>query len=112
VSDRVLAPPPEMPIRPADWYPDPEGIGQNRYWDGTKWTDRYAVKAAEQAKTAGRNVGSNTHLLYVLAVLLPGVGLIVGIILLAKHERRRGLAVLLTSIARVGHHRGRRSGCC
>lgn len=24
---------------PANWYPDPEGLGGQRYWDGTAWTD-------------------------------------------------------------------------
>ena len=24
------------------WYPDPEQPGQQRYWDGTQWTDQTA----------------------------------------------------------------------
>lgn len=27
------------PAVPADWYPDPSGRYEHRYWDGTKWTD-------------------------------------------------------------------------
>jgi hypothetical protein len=27
---------------PAGWYPDPQGSGQQRYWDGTTWTDHTA----------------------------------------------------------------------
>ena len=25
---------------PADWYPDPSGVAQLRYWDGAAWTDQ------------------------------------------------------------------------
>jgi uncharacterized RDD family membrane protein YckC len=27
---------------PANWYPDPEGRGGHRYWDGTTWTEHWA----------------------------------------------------------------------
>lgn len=27
---------------PADWYPDPEVPGQQRYWDGSQWTEHRA----------------------------------------------------------------------
>jgi uncharacterized RDD family membrane protein YckC len=27
------------PSTPAGWYPDPQQPGQQRYWDGTTWTD-------------------------------------------------------------------------
>ena len=30
------------PARPANWYPDPTGRHQHRYWDGTAWTDQVA----------------------------------------------------------------------
>jgi hypothetical protein len=29
---------------PAAWYPDPAGSGQLRYFDGTAWTDHYALQ--------------------------------------------------------------------
>jgi hypothetical protein len=31
---------------PAGWYPDPSGSGQQRYWDGSAWTEHYAPVAA------------------------------------------------------------------
>lgn len=34
------------PSPPADWYPDPTGRHQHRYWDGTNWTDTAASNGA------------------------------------------------------------------
>jgi hypothetical protein len=33
------------PSTPAGWYPDPDGSGGQRYWDGTVWTDQRAPAA-------------------------------------------------------------------
>jgi len=40
----VLAPSGAAPTEaaPAGWYPDPQGGGEQRYWDGTTWTDHTA----------------------------------------------------------------------
>lgn len=32
--------PAEWQLRSAAWYPDPDGAGGLRYWDGTRWSDR------------------------------------------------------------------------
>lgn len=37
-------PPPEPLLPPADWYTDPDGTGQLRYWDGTAWTEHFAPR--------------------------------------------------------------------
>jgi hypothetical protein len=34
---------------PAGWYPDPSGSGQQRYWDGSAWTEHYAPGAGGYA---------------------------------------------------------------
>jgi hypothetical protein len=34
---------------PAGWYADPSGSGQQRYWDGSAWTEHYAPGAGGQA---------------------------------------------------------------
>jgi Protein of unknown function (DUF2510)/Excalibur calcium-binding domain len=34
---------------PAGWYPDPERAGQQRYWDGSAWTDHRAPLAPDAA---------------------------------------------------------------
>jgi hypothetical protein len=35
-------PAPSAPLPPAQWYPDPTGRHQHRYWDGTQWTSQVA----------------------------------------------------------------------
>ena len=38
---------------PADWYPDPDQAGVERYWDGHAWTDRRAPRGpSAPAQTA------------------------------------------------------------
>jgi hypothetical protein len=32
---------------PAGWYPDPNGTPQQRYWDGSVWTEHYAAPAGQ-----------------------------------------------------------------
>ena len=41
------------PQTPAGWYPDPDGSQQQRYWDGSQWTQHYAAPAAGGAPAAG-----------------------------------------------------------
>jgi DivIVA domain-containing protein len=45
-------------LPPADWYPDPGGSGQLRYFDGQQWTDFYhgapgATSARAETPSAG-----------------------------------------------------------
>lgn len=52
---------------PAGWYPDPDGSGGQRYWDGNSWTDHRAPAAdppADEGSTAVvqlRSVPSETR---------------------------------------------------
>jgi uncharacterized protein YbjQ (UPF0145 family)/transposase-like protein len=32
----------ELEVKPAGWYPYPDGSSTQRYWDGTNWTEHYA----------------------------------------------------------------------
>jgi len=38
---------------PAGWHPDPGGSGQQRYWDGTQWTEHYAPMQAYAQQPPG-----------------------------------------------------------
>ena len=45
VNTPEAEPAPQVPETPgpADWYPDPSGAAQLRYWDGAAWTDHVHV---------------------------------------------------------------------
>src|SRR5690242_19350464 len=95
------APPPQLP--PAGWYEDPDGTGQQRYWDGSKWTDQLAPPPPqpEQQLVGGRlkDPRNDGHAAagYVCAILLPIVGIIIAIVLYNRNDTR-GTPVLLTSV--------------
>lgn len=46
-------------LPPANWYPDPEDPSQQRYWDGTQWTEHRAP-AAGSAPSASQPAGGQT----------------------------------------------------
>jgi len=44
VSDNSQSQPPQAPVQsPAEWYPDPFGRFQLRYWDGREWTSHVST---------------------------------------------------------------------
>jgi uncharacterized protein len=46
----------QQPGTAAGWYPDPEVGGQQRYWDGSSWTDQTAAYSEAPATTAAGDV--------------------------------------------------------
>lgn len=47
---------PELPppVAPAGWYPDPEDAARMRWWNGAKWTRRFAEPGATTAPSKVR----------------------------------------------------------
>lgn len=43
-------------LPPANWYPDPEVPGQQRYWDGTRWTEHRASMGGQQPAASADDV--------------------------------------------------------
>jgi Domain of unknown function (DUF4352)/Protein of unknown function (DUF2510) len=41
------------PPTPAGWYPDPDGSGGQRYWDGSRWTEHQSPATPEPAEPLG-----------------------------------------------------------
>ena len=77
-----------VPAAGPGWYPDPQGTGSYRYWDGTRWTDAVssAIPPAATASSDTTTWAMAAHLtaLAALFVGLPFIGPL--IIYLAKKE--------------------------
>ena len=87
--------PPGVPT--AGWYPDPADPSLQRYWDGSNWTEH----SAPRPPPGQPERRSNLLLIagYACALLLPIVGLAIGVALLVRRETGHGVAIVLLSIA-------------
>jgi hypothetical protein len=89
-------------VAPAGWYVDPANPHGRRYWDGSAWTQH---TAGATAPTAPRASSVSTGLVvagYVLAVLAPVIGLILGIVAVKKHDgtgTNHGVWIIVTAAA-------------
>jgi hypothetical protein len=94
-EDRIAAAPPPAPPSdappPAGWYPDPEGEPETvRYWDGTRWTEDRAPYSSTRTATGPNAVRTNDSLVaagYILSLLIPIVGIVIGAILIQRQDR-------------------------
>ena len=78
---------------PPGWYPDPQMTGTLRYWNGAAFTSHVAPMRGAAGPQAAPD-GLIT-IAYVLAVLMPFIGVIVGIVVAAKGSAGHGAAAIL-----------------
>jgi hypothetical protein len=79
-----------MSDAPAGWYPDPKMAGTQRYWDGEQWTEHVAPMPEDRPSEGVLVAG------WVTALLIPVVGLIIGLTQLNRN--RQGWRIMVVSI--------------
>jgi len=101
----------DAPTPTPGWYPDPDGPGQ-RYWDGGSWTESYSAPApppypayAHPAGLAQPVAHSGVSGLvvtgYVMALLFPVAGLVLGIVAATRDDRatsKHGIWIMVLSL--------------
>jgi hypothetical protein len=86
---------------PPGWYADPANPGGRRYWDGSAWTSQIAPATPAAAEAPAVPIGLVISG-YVFAVLIPIVGLILGLVAAAKHKgtgANHGVWIIVTAVA-------------
>jgi hypothetical protein len=98
---------PAAPSAPAPgWYPHPSMASTQRYWDGARWTDHIAPASSAPTtlrETADQQPGSGGLVMagWPLAVFIPIVGFVIGLVLLTRHQVRAGAGIVALSLAMV-----------
>lgn len=70
---------------PAGWYPDPQNLGQQRYWDGSAWTS--TAPAPVQGPTTSTNAIIGLVLAIVSWVICPIIAAIVALVLARSSDK-------------------------
>jgi uncharacterized membrane protein YdbT with pleckstrin-like domain len=78
------------------WYPDPNDPQTNRYWDGGKWTESRAPITTPTTTEKRDTFEAVDGIGYALAVFLPLIGFIMGLVMLNKSKH--GVWIVLTSV--------------
>ena len=82
------------------WYPHPTMTNTQRYWDGRAWTDHIApgAAAASQPQSVEDPMTGLRLAAIIGALLMPIVGAICAVVLIAKGKTGIGVGTLILSI--------------
>lgn len=91
----------DAPATPSGWFPDPSGHPLLRYWDGQRWTEHYAQAAPTVYPQPQKPERSRALAMLglAMAILMPFIGFLLGLVLLSRRQDKDGLVVVMISIA-------------
>jgi hypothetical protein len=91
-------PPPEWDGgAPPGWYLDPDAAPLRRYWDGSAWTEWTDETYDNPDRGADPKNDTLAAIGWITAIFLPLIGLIIGIVLGSRGDRR-GTQIVSASI--------------
>ena len=61
---------------PANWYADPQAVGQERWWDGQAWTDHVRPAAAPQLAYGHQPVAKQGNGFSIAAIVLGAIAVL------------------------------------
>ncbi|HZO07392.1 MAG TPA: DUF2510 domain-containing protein [Solirubrobacterales bacterium] len=80
------------------WYVDPKDPATKRYWDGSQWSEWTDRNYSSKALGGKENPNNDTLAVvgWITAVIIPIVGLVIGIVLNTRDDQR-GTWIMVTS---------------
>jgi Protein of unknown function (DUF2510) len=80
------------------WYADPDDASSRRYWDGQEWGARWGDQ--DLAPEPSEPLDTRVIIGWIASLVIPIVGLVLGIVWIARGQvRNGGVALLLAVVA-------------